>query len=335
MPAQINLIVPIGTLLGWPTAPAQAGAWGLLDSDETRTIVDAAAQHPRTRWCCTLTAPDGTALAHACARGRHPHLLNDLAPQPPPAQLAELLRRLNLTFTPIARGTCDHTAGRRPLRPKPQAQAPSPCPHYHAPRPRLPIPGDQRRPGPQSPLARRPHGSAQPAPQDAGPTTAPNSPLTGKSTNGTRRHPLRTLPSGRTHTTTPTNYDTNSLARWPLDGLTRWPLERRELPGHACDLKQPGRERTGRVRLAEAVALGAHEQVGAAAAVQFQDRGRRAPDRLGERGRSGWQGMPLAEPRTKRRPARNRHLSCDDPPALSGPSIFGTGQQEVSVGSAS
>jgi hypothetical protein len=60
MPAQINLIVPVGTLLDWSTAPAQAGAWGLLDSDETRTIVDAAAQHPRTRWCCTLTAPDGT-----------------------------------------------------------------------------------------------------------------------------------------------------------------------------------------------------------------------------------------------------------------------------------
>jgi hypothetical protein len=108
MPALINLIVPAGTLLGWSSAPAEAGTWGLLDRDETRTIVNAAAQHPRTRWCVTLTAPDRTAVAHACARGRYPLLLSDLAPQPPPAQLAELLRRLNLTFTPVASGTCDH-----------------------------------------------------------------------------------------------------------------------------------------------------------------------------------------------------------------------------------
>ena len=108
MPALINLIVPAGTLLGWSSAPAEAGPWGLLDRDETRTIVNAATRHPRTRWCVTLTAPDGTAVAHACARGRYPLLLSDLAPQPPPARLAELLRRLNLTFTPVANGTCDH-----------------------------------------------------------------------------------------------------------------------------------------------------------------------------------------------------------------------------------
>ena len=55
-----------------------------------------------------MTAPDGTALAHGCARGSHTRLLSDLEPQPPPAQLIELLRRLNLTFTPIARGSRDH-----------------------------------------------------------------------------------------------------------------------------------------------------------------------------------------------------------------------------------
>src|SRR5579863_190255 len=64
VPALINLIVPAGTVLGWSAAPAQAGAWGLLDRDETRAAVTAAAAHPRTRWCVTLTGPDGTALAH-------------------------------------------------------------------------------------------------------------------------------------------------------------------------------------------------------------------------------------------------------------------------------
>jgi hypothetical protein len=111
LPALINLTVPVGTLLGWSAAPGQAGAWGILDRDESRAVVNAAAQHPRTRWCVTLTAPDGAALAHGCARGQHSHLLSDLAPPPhppPPAQLVELLRRLNLAFSPIAAGACDH-----------------------------------------------------------------------------------------------------------------------------------------------------------------------------------------------------------------------------------
>jgi hypothetical protein len=109
LPAEINLIVPVGTLLGSSTDPAQAGAWGMLDRDETRTVVGAASRHPRTRWCVTLTGPDGTALAHGCARGQHPGLLNDLAAQPPPTRPAELLRRLNLTFIQVAQGACDHT----------------------------------------------------------------------------------------------------------------------------------------------------------------------------------------------------------------------------------
>jgi hypothetical protein len=108
LPALINLIIPAGTLLGSSTTPAQAGAWGLLDPEEARAIAQAAARHPRTRWCVTLTAPDGTALAHGCARGQHPRLLSDLESRQS-AQVADLLRRLNLTFTPIARGTCDHT----------------------------------------------------------------------------------------------------------------------------------------------------------------------------------------------------------------------------------
>jgi hypothetical protein len=72
LPALINLIVPAGTLLGWSDAPGDAGAWGLLDSGDTRAIVQAASLHPRTRWCVTVTGPDGTAVAHGCARGQHP-----------------------------------------------------------------------------------------------------------------------------------------------------------------------------------------------------------------------------------------------------------------------
>ncbi len=122
LPALINLLVPAGTLLGWGTAPAQATGWGLLDADETRALIRAASQHPRTRWCFTLTAPDGTAVAHGCAAGQHPWKPPDppspqmaanpsVAPAPTPqqaAQLADRLRQMNVTFEPIARDVCDH-----------------------------------------------------------------------------------------------------------------------------------------------------------------------------------------------------------------------------------
>ncbi len=140
LPASINLLVPIGTLLGWSAAPAQANGIGLLDPAETRAIVQAASQHPRTRWCATIINPDGTATAHACAPGQHPWTPPPpQPPQPPPpaapppapaprlppggaapsgpgdspdaaqlAQLHELLRQLKLAPDPIARGQCDH-----------------------------------------------------------------------------------------------------------------------------------------------------------------------------------------------------------------------------------
>jgi hypothetical protein len=207
MPALINLIVPVGTLLGWSSAPAEAGTWGLLDREQTCAIVNAAAGHRRTRWCATLTAPDGTAVAHACGNGRHPLLLRDLAPQPPPARLVELFRRLNLTFTPVANGTCDHAEAegrytpsrklkhliraRTATRDAPgcEAQALSTDLDHTTPWPDGPT--DQCNLAPRC----RTHHRAKQAPDWKAEQSAP----------GVTRW---TLPSGRTHTTTPTRYDT-------------------------------------------------------------------------------------------------------------------------------
>jgi hypothetical protein len=117
-PAMINLTVPAGTAYGWSTAPGDIGGWGLLDPDDTRRLLQAASMHPRTRWRVTPLAPNGTALAHGRARGPHPWI-------PPPATgggtrdgpdtrqaaaLAELLRDLNVTLTPIAKDSCDHAS---------------------------------------------------------------------------------------------------------------------------------------------------------------------------------------------------------------------------------
>jgi hypothetical protein len=123
-PALVNLLVPAGTAFGWSTAPGEAGRWGLLDPWDTRRLLQAASRHPRTRWCVTAIGPDGSAVAHGCSRGPHrwtpapPATANNTGPgttRPPPgpdehqrAQLAELLRALNITLEPIARGTCDH-----------------------------------------------------------------------------------------------------------------------------------------------------------------------------------------------------------------------------------
>ena len=121
LPALINVTIPAGTLLGWSNAPADIGTWGLMDAETARALIEAASRHPRTRWCYTLTGPDGRAIAHACARGPHPW--TPPPPRPPPrrpsragpdhdepaarddprlARLADLLAGLNATPEPIA-----------------------------------------------------------------------------------------------------------------------------------------------------------------------------------------------------------------------------------------
>jgi hypothetical protein len=219
VPALVNLIIPAGTLLGWSVAPAQAGAWGLLDRDETRAVAAGAAAHPRTRWCVTLTGPDGTALAHGCARGPRPRLLTGLAPQPPPApplsaplpapsaQVAELLRRLGVTFTPIAKCRCDPTAAEdryapsRKLAHLVRART-STCDAPGCGNPAASADLDHTVPWPDGPTDQanlaprcRTHHRAKQAPDWTVEQLAP----------GVTRW---TLPSGRTHVTAPTRYDT-------------------------------------------------------------------------------------------------------------------------------
>jgi hypothetical protein len=70
--AVINLLVPLGTAFGWSSAPGEIPGWGPLDPETTTDMMAAASRHPLTRWCVTLTGPDGTAAAHGCAPGRHP-----------------------------------------------------------------------------------------------------------------------------------------------------------------------------------------------------------------------------------------------------------------------
>ncbi len=109
LPALVNITIPVGTLLGWSGTPADVGGWGLLDAGTIRDLIEAAARHPRTRWCTTFTGPGGEAVAHACAPGPHPWPPPQATRDGPrPAQLAGLLAGLSPAPEPIARGTCDH-----------------------------------------------------------------------------------------------------------------------------------------------------------------------------------------------------------------------------------
>jgi len=226
-PALINLLVPAGTALGWSTTPGEAGRWGLLDPWDTRRLLQAASRHPRTRWCVTAVGPDGTAVAHGCSRG--PHRWTPAPPatatgtptrrspgttsRPPPgpdeyqqAQLADLLRALNITWAPIAKETCDHR--HREDRYKPSRKL------GHLVRARTatcPAPGcgasahhadlDHTVPWPKGPSDEcniappcRHHHRVKQAPGWKLEQTSP----------GVMRW---TAPSGRTYTTTPTVYD--------------------------------------------------------------------------------------------------------------------------------
>jgi hypothetical protein len=123
LPARLHLTFTAATLLGWSDAPAEAAGFGLLDPRQARDLIAAASRHRRTRWCVTVTGEDGEAIAHGCARGRHPW--NPANPrdgtgnprdgttragpgEEQQAQLADLLRQLGITLAPIAKGQCDH-----------------------------------------------------------------------------------------------------------------------------------------------------------------------------------------------------------------------------------
>ena len=124
LPAAINLLVPIGTLLGWSAAPATPTASASSTQTETRDIVQAASQHPRTRWCATIINPDGTAAAHACAPGQHPWT----PPAPNPIRTAATRSTAGTTDARDGPDTSGHApgAGRSPRhRPGPASTSSS------------------------------------------------------------------------------------------------------------------------------------------------------------------------------------------------------------------
>ena len=107
--ALVNITAQWSTLVGQSDAPGEAAGFGLLDAEDARALVAAAARDPNTRWCLTVLHPDGTAAAHGCAAGQ---LRWRAGPQ-----AAEVLRTMKLTLRPVIRGPCDHAQAERGYRP--------------------------------------------------------------------------------------------------------------------------------------------------------------------------------------------------------------------------
>ncbi len=152
--ARINLTIPLTTLLELGNAPGDAGPFGPLDGAAVRDLARTAAAHPGTRWCLSVTDPEGGAVAHGCARGPKPWAGQASRAGPgsrtdpedssigldPKELIAQYLARLGVTLDPIATTCCDHhdaepgyTPSRR-LRHKIHARTPT-CSYWGCRRP--------------------------------------------------------------------------------------------------------------------------------------------------------------------------------------------------------
>jgi hypothetical protein len=110
-PSWINLTVPAATVLDLGERPGEitgSGAGGPADAGTCRTLADALAATPATRWCVTVVDRAGRAVAHGCARA---------GPGPPGSDRRAWLATIKITA--IETGVCAHrrqSAGYQPSR---------------------------------------------------------------------------------------------------------------------------------------------------------------------------------------------------------------------------
>jgi uncharacterized protein DUF222 len=119
--ALITITVPHTALTGNTGPPGEVGGFGILDHADTRDLIAAAARDPVTRWCLTTLLPDGTAATHDCATGPHRWPPGHGPPghgPPEPVTLGGILEFLGITgLTPVIRGPCQHTGAEDRYRP--------------------------------------------------------------------------------------------------------------------------------------------------------------------------------------------------------------------------
>ena len=159
--ATINLTTPLATLLDLADRPGEISGIGPIDPWLARDLAAAAASHPKTKWCVTVTDKQGHAIGHGCARpeprGRKKEPGRQKGPGPPgytftrrgSAWTARRVRHLAAAHPGRRAGPADRPRpaqhpGMRPPVPGPrprsrgQAEAPVPGPARHVHRALLP-----------------------------------------------------------------------------------------------------------------------------------------------------------------------------------------------------
>ncbi len=111
--ARVNLTVPLTTLLGLASEPAEVAGFGPVDPALARQIGTWAGLHPATRWFLTVTDDRGQAIGHGAMPGRRPAQVFAHASGGGPGNRAGTgdrlgARELTVKITALARDTCDH-----------------------------------------------------------------------------------------------------------------------------------------------------------------------------------------------------------------------------------
>jgi hypothetical protein len=93
--SRVTLTVPLDTGIGSGDQPGTLAGFGPVDGPLARDLLTAAAAHPASRFCLTVTGQDGLAVGHGCLSG-------------PRAWQKLTAHGLTLAITPLASGSCDH-----------------------------------------------------------------------------------------------------------------------------------------------------------------------------------------------------------------------------------
>jgi hypothetical protein len=107
----VHLTMPLSAWQGLTDAPGEAESLGPLDAATCRDLAARLSAGQDTKWCLTVTDPDGHAVGHACDRASPPGANS-------PAATAAWLRSLTIHW--LESGTCSHPRRGKAYRPGPQ-----------------------------------------------------------------------------------------------------------------------------------------------------------------------------------------------------------------------
>ena len=124
----VHLTMPLSAWLWLTDRPGEVAGSGTADAGTCRDLATQLAAHSATRWCLTLTDPDGHAIAHACARHgpagpprrrKPPRSTGPPGPVtvPHPEYIKEWLAGLRVSY--LESGTCSHQRESPRYRPPP------------------------------------------------------------------------------------------------------------------------------------------------------------------------------------------------------------------------